>query len=56
VPDAPGTPRPLADLHASEAVAIGLLLALAAVIGVLPRFLLDVIEPASRALVELVSR
>jgi NADH-quinone oxidoreductase subunit M len=56
VPDAPGTPRPYADLHAGEAAAIVPLLVLAAVIGVLPRFLLDVIEPASRALVELVAR
>jgi NADH-quinone oxidoreductase subunit M len=56
VPDAPGTPRPFVDLHPSETVSIGLLLALAAVIGVLPRFLLDVIEPASRVLVELVAR
>ncbi|OZM79996.1 oxidoreductase [Pseudonocardia sp. MH-G8] len=55
-PDAPGTPRPFADLHASEIGAIVPLLALATVIGVLPRFLLDVIEPASRALVELVAR
>ena len=56
LPDAPGTPRPFADLHAGEAAAIVPLLALATVIGVLPRFLLDVIEPASRALVELVTR
>jgi NADH-quinone oxidoreductase subunit M len=56
VPDAPGSPRPVADLHVSEIAAIAPLLALAAVIGVLPRFLLDVIEPASRALVELVAR
>jgi NADH-quinone oxidoreductase subunit M len=56
LPDAPGTPRPFADLHASEAAAIVPLLALASVIGVLPRFLLDVIEPASRVLVELVAR
>jgi NADH-quinone oxidoreductase subunit M len=55
-PDAPGTPRPFADMHVSEIAAIAPLLALAAVIGVLPRFLLDVIEPASRALVELVAR
>jgi len=55
-PDAPGTPRPFADLHVSEIVAIVPLLALATVIGVLPRFLLDVIEPASRALAELVAR
>jgi NADH-quinone oxidoreductase subunit M len=56
LPDAPGTPRPFPDLHASETAAIVPLLALATVIGVLPRFLLDVIEPASRALVELVAR
>jgi NADH-quinone oxidoreductase subunit M len=56
LPDAPGTPRPFADLHASETAAIVPLLVLATVIGVLPRFLLDVIEPASRALVELVAR
>jgi NADH-quinone oxidoreductase subunit M len=56
LPDAPGTPRPFADLHASEIAAIVPLLALATVIGVLPRFLLDVVEPASRALVELVAR
>jgi len=56
VPDAPGTPRPFADLRASEAAAIVPLLALATVIGILPRFLLDVIEPASRAVVELVAR
>jgi len=56
IPDAPGTPRTFADLHASETVPIAGLLVLATVIGVLPRFLLDVIEPASRALVELVAR
>jgi NADH-quinone oxidoreductase subunit M len=56
LPDAPGTPRPFADLHASETAAIVPLLVLATVIGVLPRFLLDMIEPASRALVELVTR
>jgi NADH-quinone oxidoreductase subunit M len=56
VPDAPGTPRPFADLRAGEAAAIVPLLVLATLIGVLPRFLLDVIEPASRALVELVAR
>jgi NADH-quinone oxidoreductase subunit M len=56
LPDAPGTPRPFADLHASETAAIVPLLALATVIGVLPRFLLDVIEPASRVLLELVAR
>jgi NADH-quinone oxidoreductase subunit M len=56
IPDAPGSPRPFADLHRSEIAAIVPLLALATVIGVLPRLVLDVIEPASRALVELVAR
>ncbi|MCY7342239.1 MAG: NADH-quinone oxidoreductase subunit M [Pseudonocardia sp.] len=56
VPDAPGSPRAFADLHASETVSIVPLLALATVVGILPRFLLDVIEPASRVLVELVAR
>jgi len=56
VPDAPGTPLPVTDLHASEAGAIVPLLALATVIGLLPRFLLDVIEPAARTLVEHVAR
>jgi NADH-quinone oxidoreductase subunit M len=56
IPDAPGTPRPFTDLRPSETVAIVPLLALATLVGVLPRFLLDVIEPASRVLVELVAR
>ncbi|MEK6440940.1 complex I subunit 4 family protein [Pseudonocardia sp. T1-2H] len=55
-PDAPGAPRPLPDVRASEALAVAPLLALALVIGVLPRVLLDVIEPAARGLVELVAR
>ncbi len=56
VPDAPGTPRPFADLRPSETVAVVPLLVLATIIGLLPRFLLDVIEPASRTLLELVAR
>jgi NADH-quinone oxidoreductase subunit M len=55
-PDAPGAPRPLPDVRVSEALAVAPLLALALVIGILPRFLLDVIEPAARGLVELVAR
>ena len=55
-PDAPGTPRELSDLRPSEVASIIPLLALATVVGLLPRFLLDVIEPASRALGELVAR
>ena len=56
VPDAPGTPRPFTDLRPSEAWSIVPLLALATLIGILPRVLLDVVEPASRALVEIVAR
>ncbi|MFI8850897.1 NuoM family protein [Streptomyces sp. NPDC053499] len=46
----------LVDLRPSEAVATVPLLALALVIGVVPRFLLDVVEPAGRAVTELVAR
>jgi NADH-quinone oxidoreductase subunit M len=56
LPDAPGTPRPFADLRPSESFSIVPLLALAALIGLLPRVLLDVIEPAAATLVELVAR
>jgi NADH-quinone oxidoreductase subunit M len=44
------------DVRAAELASVAPLLALALVIGVLPRFLLDVIEPASTALVGLVAR
>ncbi|MFC9976986.1 NuoM family protein [Spirillospora sp. NPDC127200] len=44
------------DLTAREAAAIVPLLALSLVIGVLPRFLLEVIEPASALVVSLVAR
>jgi NADH-quinone oxidoreductase subunit M len=62
VADAPGTPAtpgrhgPLPDLQPREWVAIAPLLLLSVVIGVFPAFLLDVIEPAAVAVVELVSR
>lgn len=56
VPDAPGAARHFLDLRTSESAAILPLLALAVVIGVLPRFLLDVIEPAATTLIGLVSR
>ncbi|MGH3990869.1 MAG: complex I subunit 4 family protein [Pseudonocardiaceae bacterium] len=64
VPDAPGAARRpsrqsdhrFADLRGSEAASILPLLALVVVIGVLPRFVLDIIEPASTTLIELVSR
>ncbi len=55
LPDAPGTPGVFSDLKASEAASIGPLLALAVAIGVAPRFLLDVIEPAARTLTQLVA-
>ena len=45
-----------ADVRGTEAVAIVPLLGLALVIGILPRFLLDVIEPAARTVVGLVAR
>jgi NADH-quinone oxidoreductase subunit M len=56
LPDAPGSPRPFTDLRAGEVTAVVPLLALATLIGVLPRVLLDVVEPAARGLVELVAR
>ena len=57
LPDAPGTPRVrVADLRARELVPIGTLLAVSIVIGVFPRFLLDIIEPASRTLVGILGR
>ncbi|MFE7896715.1 NuoM family protein [Streptomyces sp. NPDC057424] len=46
----------VADLHRHEALPTVALLALALVIGVLPRWLLDVIEPAGRTLSGLVAR
>ncbi len=51
-----GSSARMSDLRGSEAAAIAPLLLLSLAIGVLPRFLLDVVEPASRALVTLVSR
>lgn len=44
------------DLHPSETGSAGMLLTLSILIGVLPRPLLDVIEPASRTLIGLVGR
>ena len=55
-PDAPGTPRRFRDLTLTEALPTAGLLLLAFVIGVAPRFLLDVVEPAARTVVDLVSR
>ncbi|MDR7300020.1 complex I subunit 4 family protein [Haloactinomyces albus] len=56
IPDAPGAARDFTDLRPSEAASIMPLLAIAVVIGVLPRFLLNVIEPASTTLIEMVAR
>ncbi len=46
----------VSDVTVVEGVAIAPLIVLAVIIGVLPRFLLDMIEPASRVVVELVGR
>ncbi|MCI4042429.1 NuoM family protein [Streptomyces sp. TRM75563] len=56
LPDAPGTPRPFSDLRPHETTAVVPLLALAVVVGIVPRFLLDVIEPASTAVLDLLAR
>ncbi|MFD3798414.1 hypothetical protein [Streptomyces californicus] len=46
----------ITDLRTSEAVPTVTLMAVALVIGVAPRWLLDVIEPASRTVTGLVAR
>ncbi|MFJ9862254.1 NuoM family protein [Streptomyces albogriseolus] len=46
----------ISDLERTETVPTVTLLAVALVIGVVPRWLLDVIEPASRRVIELVAR
>lgn len=56
LPDAPGAPAAFSDLRITEAVSIVPLLAASVVIGVAPRFLLDVIEPAARTVITLVAR
>jgi NADH-quinone oxidoreductase subunit M len=56
LPDAPGTPAAWPDLRAAELASIVPLLAASVVIGVAPRFLLDVIEPAARTVITLVAR
>ncbi|RZT85672.1 NADH-quinone oxidoreductase subunit M [Pseudonocardia sediminis] len=56
VPDGPGTPRPFADLSVSELLAIVPLLAGATVLGLAPRVVLDVIEPAARVLNDFLAR
>ena len=52
----PRAPGVTSDVTAGEVSAIAPLVALTVVIGVFPRFLLDVIEPAARTVVELVAR
>jgi NADH-quinone oxidoreductase subunit M len=54
--EAPAGLRTVPDLRGHELAATAPLLAAALVIGVFPRFLLDLIEPASRAVVTLVAR
>jgi len=49
-------PRQVADLTLLETAAVAPLLLLSLLIGILPRTLLDVVEPAARAAVRLVSR
>jgi proton-translocating NADH-quinone oxidoreductase chain M len=46
----------VADLTAAETISIAPLMVLAVVIGLFPRFLLDLVEPAARTLGSLVSR
>ncbi|MFE6281030.1 NuoM family protein [Streptomyces sp. NPDC057877] len=53
---APGADRPFPDVRGHEGAAVVPLLALGVVIGLAPRFLLDVVEPASRRLLELLAR
>ena len=55
-PGGPGATTVFGDLRPSELAAVAPLLLLSLAIGVAPRFLLDVIEPASRTVVELVAR
>jgi len=44
------------DLRWTETTSVGFLLLLSLLIGVLPRLLLDVVEPAARTVVQLVGR
>lgn len=56
LPDAPGTPRAFADMRFHESAAVVPLLVLVVLLGIAPRFLLDVIEPASRTVLEQLAR
>ncbi|MDI9889210.1 NADH-quinone oxidoreductase subunit M [Streptomyces sp. HNM0645] len=52
----PGADKPFPDIRPHESAAIVPLLALGVVLGLAPRFVLDVVEPASRTLLELLAR
>lgn len=54
--DTRGHSRGFVDLQPSELASAGMLLMLSILIGILPRTLLDLIEPASHALIGLVGR
>ncbi len=56
VPGSPGTLAAPRDLTAAETAGIVPLVALSVVIGIVPRFLLDLIEPAARVLTQLAAR
>jgi NADH-quinone oxidoreductase subunit M len=56
LPGGPGTPPAPGDLTASEAASTVPLLGLAVLIGIVPAFLLDLIDPAARTLTQLVGR
>ncbi len=56
MPGSPGTLAAPRDLTAAETAGIVPLIALAVVIGIVPRFLLDLIEPAARVLTQLAAR
>ena len=56
LPGGPGTPAAFGDLRPAEVASIVPLLAASVAIGVAPRFLLDVIEPAARTIITLVAR
>jgi NADH-quinone oxidoreductase subunit M len=53
---APGAAHPFADMRRHENAAVVPLLALGVVLGLAPRFVLDVIEPASQSILELLAR
>lgn len=56
LPGGPGTPAAFGDLRPAEVASIVPLLAASVAIGIAPRFLLDVIEPAARTIITLVAR